>query len=204
MKIINRLIVPDDGEIFIEGKKIFRDNDSNNNVGFAPSEVTMLEDLTVEDFVYTCNYYLKGLDKDFVKNYIDTSILNGLRKQKIKELSTGLKKIVQILNVTLSKPKILILDEPTSGLDALNRKKLFLEIEKLRENKERTIIVSTHIFSDLENIADSLTIIKDGEIVFSGKKEGSIQDLYEKFFPLSYERKDEDEEVKEHEAKFEF
>ena len=111
------------------------------------------------------------------------------KKKKIKELSRGMR-VKLMLAVALSHDaKLLILDEPTSGLDPVARDELCDLLGEFVEDESRSVLFSTHITSDLEKIADFITFILNGEIVFSGVKEellgkyalvkGDIEDLDE-------------------------
>ena len=87
-------------------------------------------------------------------------------KKEIKKLSTGMRKKVEIATCLAHKPKILILDEPTSGLDPVMRSEVLDMFQDFVNNKENSILISTHITSDLEKIADDIIFISNGEIIF--------------------------------------
>jgi ABC-2 type transport system ATP-binding protein len=88
-------------------------------------------------------------------------------KKEIKRLSTGMKKKIEIAVALSHNPKLLILDEPTSGLDPVMRSEILDLFEEFVENKENSILLSTHITSDLEHIADDVIFISNGEIIFN-------------------------------------
>ena len=98
-------------------------------------------------------------------------------------LSTGWKKILQIASNSLFDPSILIMDEITNGLDPSFRSMVLRSILEAKK-KGKTIIISSHILSDIQEIADEITIIKKGNIAFSGKKPNNIQEEYEKIFGI--------------------
>lgn len=87
-------------------------------------------------------------------------------KKEIKKLSTGMRKKVEIAVCLAHKPKILILDEPTSGLDPVMRSEVLDMFQDFVNNKENSILLSTHITSDLEHIADDIIFISNGQIIF--------------------------------------
>lgn len=87
-------------------------------------------------------------------------------KKEIKKLSTGMRKKVEIAVCLAHKPRILILDEPTSGLDPVMRSEVLDMFQDFVNNKENSILLSTHITSDLEHIADDIIFISNGQIIF--------------------------------------
>ncbi len=97
------------------------------------------------------------------------------QKKKVKELSRGMK-VKLMLAVALShEAKLLILDEPTSGLDPIARDELCDLLSEFVSDEQRSVLFSTHITADLEKIADYITFILDGKIVFSGLKEALLE-----------------------------
>ena len=88
---------------------------------------------------------------------------------------------MQVFRFSLYHPKIYFLDEPFNGLDPSFRQDLFNNLKAIRE-KGGTILMSTHILSDLQKLADDITMIKGGEIVYSGEKTADIEKTYEDYF----------------------
>lgn len=119
-----------------------------------------------------------------IAGYMDiaTSIgLEGMMNSKIEELSRGYKQRVGLAAALLGDPEILILDEPTSGLDPLEQEKIRELIKKL--SRRKTIIFSTHILSEVEDVANRLMIINKGRIVYEGAKpkgKGGVEKLFKK------------------------
>lgn len=109
------------------------------------------------------NIYKKWDSKLFFKYMQDYKIP---LKKEIKKLSTGMRKKVEIAVCLAHKPKILILDEPTSGLDPVMRSEVLDMFQDFVNNKENSILLSTHITSDLEHIADDIIFISNGQIIF--------------------------------------
>lgn len=101
-------------------------------------------------------------------------------KKEIKKLSTGMKKKVEIVTAMCKQPKVLILDEPTSGLDPVIRSEILDMFQNFVEDKERSILLSTHITSDLEHIADNVIFISKGEIIF----DEPLKDIKEQYIML--------------------
>ncbi|MBI4005005.1 ATP-binding cassette domain-containing protein [Candidatus Roizmanbacteria bacterium] len=107
--------------------------------------------------------------------------IEDVLNSKIEELSRGYRQRVGLAAALLADPKLLILDEPTSGLDPLEQEKIRSLIKKLA--KKKTIIFSTHILSEIEDVASRLVIINKGAMVYDGKKpvgKGAVEKLFRK------------------------
>ena len=124
---------------------------------------------------------LRDIPKEKVFRKLANSPLSQFRRQSCQSLSTGWKKILQVFALSLYHPKIYFLDEPFNGLDPSFRQDLFNNLKAIR-NKGGTILMSTHILSDLQKLADDITMIKKGEIVYSGQKTADIEKTYEDYF----------------------
>lgn len=178
IKGITNLIHLDSGEVkmfgedFFENETIIKEDMALliNGTDFFPSK--KIKDITS----VTKRFYSKW-DENKYKQYLS---MFGLDENKcIKELSQGMK-IKYLLSVALShEAKLLILDEPTSGLDPISREEILDIFLDLVNNKNVSILFSTHITSDLDKVADEITYIKEGKIVFS-KKRKDILNSYKK------------------------
>jgi ABC-2 type transport system ATP-binding protein len=118
-------------------------------------------------------------DKELVNQIAEDVNINDVLNTKIEELSRGYKQRVGLAAALIGSPEILILDEPTSGLDPLEQDKIKDLIKKIA--KEKTVIFSTHILSEVEDIANRLVIIKEGSVVYDGKKptgKGEVERLF--------------------------
>ena len=105
--------------------------------------------------------------------------LQEVAKKKIKTYSGGMKQRLGIAQALLSRPKLLVLDEPTAGLDPKERVRFRNLIKDL--GKESIVLLSTHIVSDIEHIADTVLIMKDGQLIYQDKwndGNGSLEDFY--------------------------
>jgi len=121
--------------------------------------------------------------KPFYPDWDDNKYKNLLYKfnldpsKKVKGLSRGMKMKIMIACALAHNPDFLILDEPTSGLDAVARDELMSVLQEFMRDENKAILFSTHITSDLEKIADYITFIHDGRIIYTGTKD----DVLEKF-----------------------
>ncbi|RHZ36874.1 ABC transporter ATP-binding protein [endosymbiont GvMRE of Glomus versiforme] len=188
LNAIMYLVIASGGELFIEGKRVLSpqglkeigDPSFNSNVGYVPAEPLFPRNMKVKSFLEFVGL-LRNIPVSQVTQKLNISSLNRLSNQKCASLSTGQKKLLQLFAIDLYQPKILILDEPFNGLDPTKRTLLANKIKEVR-NQGGTILMSTHILSDLQELADEVTMIKSGEIVHTGPKPDNIQKLYEEHF----------------------
>ena len=135
-----------------------------DDIGIVYDDSFINESFTIKDLnLIMKNTYSKWDQKLFYK-YIKE--FNIPYKKEIKKLSTGMRKKVEIAACISHHPKLLILDEPTSGLDPVIRSEILDIFQEFVENKNNSILLSTHITSDLEHIADDVIFISKGQIIF--------------------------------------
>ncbi|MBS6023347.1 MAG: ABC transporter ATP-binding protein [Paeniclostridium sordellii] len=167
MRIIADVSNATSGEVYLNGKsKTELGADYRAVLGYLPQDVGFYKSFTAQKFLeYVAT--LKGIDKEkaSIKIYELLKFVNleKDRKRKIGKFSGGMKQRLGIAQALLNDPKILILDEPTAGLDPNERirfKNLIAEI-----SKDKIVILSTHIVSDVEFIANEILIMRDGELV---------------------------------------
>ena len=173
MRMICTLMRPSSGTIHYDGKDIFELNDSYRDIlGYLPQDFGYYPEFTVKDYLMYISA-LKGMKtavaKKRVKELLQEVGLVKASSKKMKQLSGGMKRRVGIAQAILNDPKILILDEPTAGLDPMERIRFRNLIGKLAET--RIVLLSTHIVSDIEAIANQILLMKDGKIIQSGTKE---------------------------------
>ncbi|CAI2196708.1 6433_t:CDS:2, partial [Funneliformis geosporum] len=173
-------VKPNSGGIYLAGQKIGEDELVNQKIGFMTEQAKFTEDLKVEDFIYLTGN-LRNLPTQKVEARLRQSDLNHHRFKKCGELSTGWKKILLYFVSVIHDPDILVLDEPTSGLDPSYRGILLSQLEQVRE-RGGTILISSHILSDLQKLVDSATLIDKGKIVYTGKKPADIEEMYNKLY----------------------
>ena len=154
---------PDSGETRINGKNTFNKYyDLLKDVGYLPGEIALPKGLTGDEFIKMMKD-LRGMKGDMrTKELIDTFELDY--SGDTKSMSLGQKRKLAIVVAFMHDPKILILDEPTSGLDPIMQKK-FIEFVVNEKKAGKTILLSSHIFSEVDATCDKIAIIKDGRIV---------------------------------------
>lgn len=200
MRILCTLLKPTSGSITCDGKDIFAmDNRYRNILGYLPQDFGYYPDFTVYDYLlYIAS--IKGLRPVVAKKRADTLIKQvGLLKsknKKMKRLSGGMKRRAGIAQAMLNNPQILILDEPTAGLDPNERIRFRNLISEL--SQDRMVLLSTHIVSDIEYIANEILLMKNGLIKVSGSVEELVRSMPEKVWNLEVEKKQVDFYLKEY------
>lgn len=170
MRMLCTLLTPTSGTITWDGQDIFSLGSAYRNLlGYLPQDFGYYPDFSVQDYLlYIAS--IKGLRpataRQRMQNLLDQVGLTQVRRQKMKKLSGGMKRRAGIAQAMLNDPKILILDEPTAGLDPKERIRFRNLISELAEN--RLVLLSTHIVSDVEYIADQILLMKDGSLVHHG------------------------------------
>lgn len=165
-KAVLGLILADGGSIRIFGKDLreFSAQDKQD-IGVVLSDSGFSGYLTIHDLIPVMEGIYEKFDKAFFTEQVQRFGL--LQKKKIKEFSTGMKAKLKVLAAISHNAKLLILDEPTSGLDVIARDELLEMLrEFMAEDEERSILISSHISSDLETLCDDLYMIHDGKIIF--------------------------------------
>lgn len=162
INLLLNFIFADSGTATVFGLDVVNDSKKiKKQVGYVPSEVNYYNDTVLKILNYSASFYKNISKEDIIK--IGDELEIDLEK-KIENLSLGNKKKVAIAQALLHQPKLLILDEPTNGLDPLIQKKLFHLL--LQQKKAgRTVFLSSHNLTEIENLCDRVAIIKEGEIV---------------------------------------
>jgi ABC-2 type transport system ATP-binding protein len=173
MKIITNFIAADEGKVYIGGKSISDNpNEIKRHIGYLSENNPLYQDMPVIDFLNFCAH-IQGIENSRIPERVAEMIritgLNREKHKKIGELSKGYQQRVGLAQAIIHNPEVLILDEPTSGLDPNQ----IAEIRKLiRElGREKTVILSTHILSEVEATCDRIFIINKGKIVADGTAE---------------------------------
>jgi len=173
------LIYPTSGSATIFGKDCIKfAPEIAKEVGYLPSEVFYYDKMKVIDLLkYAASFYKKDCSKR-IKELAEIMDLD--LKKRIDDLSFGNKKKVGIVQGLLHEPKLIILDEPTSGLDPLMQQKFFDLL--LEENKKgATILLSSHVLSEVQRLCSRVAIIKDGKIIRLEKISDLTEHNYKKF-----------------------
>ena len=167
MNMITGFIEPTEGTIIINGYDIMKKSlKAKKQIGYMPENVPLYSELTVKEFVsYMAELKLVGRKerKQEVENVIKETGLEEVKNKLIRNLSRGYKQRVSMAGALVGNPEVLILDEPTVGLDP----KQIIEIRNLIKNlgKKHTVILSSHILSEISQICERVVILNKGKIV---------------------------------------
>lgn len=200
MRMLCTLLSPTAGEITLDGKNIFQMNSEYRNLlGYLPQEFGFYPDFTVKDYLLYIAA-LKGIRpvvaKKRVKELIEKVGLSGAENKKMKKLSGGMKRRAGIAQAVLNDPKILILDEPTAGLDPGERIRFRNLISELSE--EKIVVLSTHIVSDIEYIANKILLMQEGRLEHQGTLEEIVHKMPVSVWECHVEKKDVGKLMKEY------
>ncbi len=167
MNIITGYLSSTSGTVTVDGYDILDNpNEVKKRVGYLPEQPPLYMDMTVEeylDFVYDLKK-IKGIDKkEHISGIVEKVGIENVYKRRISHLSKGYKQRVGLAQALLGNPEVLILDEPTVGLDP----KQIIEIRNVIKElgKEHTVILSSHILSEISAVCERVIIIKNGRIV---------------------------------------
>ena len=179
MRLILGYLKPSEGEIRVDGFDPINERVKVlQRIGYLPENNPLYQEMKVVEYLQFIAD-VKGDNR--WQNIANQVEIDEVVLQKVEELSRGYKQRVGLAAALLGDPKILILDEPTSGLDPLEQEKIRQLIKKLA--KRKTIIFSTHILSEVEDVANRLIVINKGKIVYDGLKpkgKGTVERLFKK------------------------
>ena len=185
---------PDSGETYIFGKPTFEKYyEVLSKVGYIPGEIALPQGLTGWEFIRMMQSMQKIENKARLNELLEIfELADAELRGETKRMSLGVKRKLAVVTAFMSDPEVLILDEPTSGLDPVMQENF---IRFIHEEKERgkTILLSSHIFSEIDSTCDRIAIIKDGKIV----SEFIADDLKHaalKYYSIGF--KDEQSEIK--------
>ena len=186
MRILCGILKPTSGSVSLDGIDVSTE-EYRTRLGYLPQDFGYYPDFSGRKFLLYMAA-LKGLDKGQAKRKTAELLkLVGLEEvcgKKIKTYSGGMKQRLGIAQALLGEPALLILDEPTAGLDPRERVRFRDMIAQL--GKSNIVLLSTHIVSDIEHIADVVLMMKDGQLIYQGKWEEEKGDL-EQFYLQQFE-----------------
>jgi len=168
IRMIMQIIQPDSGKITLGGEPLTLEQ--KDNIGYLPEERGLYQKMKVREVV---EYFasLKNMDPDKTKNnidfYLDRFDLLDRAEDKIEELSKGNQQKIQFIISIIHEPKLLILDEPFSGLDPVNQVLIKEIIGELQE-RDTTILLSTHQMEQVEKLCQRICLISKGKAVLNG------------------------------------
>lgn len=185
MRVICGILKPTSGAVTFDGMDV-NEESYRAILGYLPQDFGYYPEFSAMDFLLYMAA-LKGIPKVQAKRKAEELLelvsLQDVSRKKIKTFSGGMKQRLGIAQALLNDPKLLILDEPTAGLDPKERVRFRNLIESL--GKDSIVILSTHIVSDVEHIADEILLMKSGQLIYQGKwdnEKGDLEEFYLKQF----------------------
>ncbi len=185
MRVICGILKPTSGTVTFDGMDVSEES-YRAILGYLPQDFGYYPEFNAMDFLLYMAA-LKGIPKvqakRKAKELLELVSLQDVSRKKIKTFSGGMKQRLGIAQALLNDPKLLILDEPTAGLDPKERVRFRNLIESL--GKDSIVILSTHIVSDVEHIADEILLMKSGQLIYQGKwdnEKGDLEEFYLKQF----------------------
>ncbi|PZM63929.1 ABC transporter ATP-binding protein [Paenibacillus dendritiformis] len=187
MKMILNLVKPSSGEIKVFNQPVLPTSYQYlQRIGSIIEYPVFYDRLTAKaNLEFHCEYVLGYLDQTAIKEALEIVGLHGVENKKIHEFSLGMKQRLGIERAIVTKPEILILDEPINGLDPIGIKDIRELLLLLRDKYGITMLISSHIVSEIESIADTIGIIHHGKLIKEVKMEairrqhaGSLEEYF--------------------------
>lgn len=196
LRLLCSVLYPTEGEITLDGRNIDNMGEQYRSLlGYLPQDFGYYPDFTAIEFMrYVAS--LKGIpfrkSKARSEELLDSVGLLSAANKRLQTFSGGMIQRLGIAQAVLNNPRILVLDEPTTGLDPKERVHFRKLIKNFAEN--RIVILSTHIVSDLEDLADNILLMKEGKIIIQGdipklttqlgqgQKRATLEDVYMHYF----------------------
>lgn len=184
IKLINDLLTPDSGTIIINGKTI--GIESKKRISYLPERTYLDKSMKVNDTLKYFSEFYDNFDKEKAIKLIKDLNLN--MNEKIKNMSKGMQEKLQLILVISRKADLYIFDEPLGGIDPATRDYI-LDTILTNFNEDASVLISTHIISDIERILDEVIFINNGEIVLienaddlRKKENASIDEIFRRMF----------------------
>lgn len=176
IRLIMNLIRRDSGEIKVFGLDNIKDElDVKDRIGFVYDENHFYDELSIMEMKKIIAPFYSRWDNSVFKDYLDRFELSP--RKKIKDLSRGMKMKFSLVIALSHHADLFLLDEPTSGLDPIFRSELLDILAEIIQDENKSILFSTHLTTDLDKIANYITFINRGELVFSEAKD-TIMERY--------------------------
>ncbi|WP_214481730.1 ABC transporter ATP-binding protein [Bacillus sp. SM2101] len=193
MRMLVTLIKPTSGRILLDGKDIeVLDDEYRDVLGYLPQYIGLYKNFSAEKYLMYIAA-LKGIEKKVavrkVAELLEVVNLTEHRNRKVGKFSGGMKQRVGIAQALLNDPKVLIVDEPTAGLDPEERIRFRNLLSSI--SKDRIVLLSTHIVSDIEFIAKEILVLKAGQLIHKEKPEELLEQIKDYVWTIN---------VKEHEV----
>ncbi len=186
MNILSGMTKLTEGQVVIDDVEFLSD-DFYSLLGYVPQAPALYLDLTCKEFLeYIC--IIKQAEKKEAKRVLKILNLADKEYSLIKNLSGGMKQRLSIAQALINHPQILLLDEPTTGLDPIERIRLKNILRSF--SKDKVIIISTHIISDMDQLADKLIFLKNGQILIEETPIKLLENVSNHFYEIIVDEKE--------------
>ncbi len=182
LKIILSILKPQKGEIFLEGKNVFKfkERERAKKFSYVPQKVSSFFPMSTFDFLILgrvpyINGFIRKEDREIVLNWMEKMGVMHLKDQNFQFLSEGEKQLITLIRTFIQESEIIVLDEPLTHLD-LKYKSKILELLKEIKKMDKTIISIFHDLESIKYISDRVVLLKNGEIL----KDGEVNDILTK------------------------
>jgi ABC-2 type transport system ATP-binding protein len=190
LNLITNKIFPTEGDIRIDGDNVLENDEALNKVFYMVERNLYPETMKVKDiFKWTKEFY-PSFDIDYANKLSEKFGLN--QKKKMKDLSTGYASIAKAIAALASNAEIIIFDEPVLGLDANHRDVFYKELIANYVESPKTIIISTHLIEEVEDVLEEVIIIKNGKLI----EKKSVEEMLATAYTVSGEASKVDEYLK--------
>ncbi|WP_456395159.1 ABC transporter ATP-binding protein [Thermococcus sp.] len=167
-RLILGLLVPDSGKVEVLGVNPLKNPEVRARIGYLPEYDLLYPNLTVRDNLRRYALLKGAYDEKELRGLLEFFELVEYVDKKVSSLSSGTQRRVAMARAFIGNPEVLILDEPTRGLDPEWRLKFKRFLRKYAKEKNASILFSTHILSDVDEVCEKITVIKEGRVLFSG------------------------------------
>jgi ABC-2 type transport system ATP-binding protein len=184
MKMIVNLVKPSSGEIEIFGEKLNNEAyETLKRIGSIIEYPVFYDKLTGKENLELHCEYMGYYDKSAIDKALDLVNLKGIDNKAVKDFSLGMKQRLGIARSIITKPDLLILDEPINGLDPIGIKEIRNLLKMLNKEYNITVLISSHILAEIEQIADTIGIINNGKLIKEVSMD-SIRELNTKYVEI--------------------
>lgn len=185
MKILAGILRKSDGEISYDGKILRNTKEVRNRIGYIPQNFSFYPDMTVYEIMdyFSALNMIKKNRKETIEKLLEMVHLEEKKNLRTKALSGGMRQRLGIAVSLIGNPDLLLVDEPTVGLDPEER--IHFSNILTEFSRDRTILLSSHIVSDIESTCKNLAILNYGRLIFTGSKEKLIKSCCGKVWELT-------------------
>ncbi|WBW97177.1 ABC transporter ATP-binding protein [Oceanirhabdus sp. W0125-5] len=175
------IVAIDKGDIAVQGYSVIKDSKKVKSfIGYVPQELALFENLSIMD---NLNYFAgmyglkKKVKKERISEALQVTALEEQRKMKVKKLSGGMKRRLNIACAIMHHPEILIMDEPTVGIDPQSRNHILEFALKMNKKHGMTIIYTSHYMEEIQKICNEILVIDNGKEIISGTKDNILKSV---------------------------